>query len=127
MRHVFSMETEREKDLRTLAETIVMCQLKRKRGSCSPSACGECGTYRDLERCMGELPACDTLRVKNMAQELYGLRKFQYGMDKPSFRESIREWKEALWAYVYTSVGALLIAASVLVPALGLLYLLCMR
>lgn len=96
MKHVFSMETEREKDLQTLAETIVLCQLKMKKGSCAPAACARCGTYHELERCMAELPACDSLRVKNMAQELYGLKEFQYGLNKPSLKESVREWLDAI-------------------------------
>ena len=122
MRHVFSMETEREKDLRTLAETIVMCQLKRSGGRCRESDCGRCATYHDLGRCMDELPACDALRVKNLAQELYGLRRFQYGMDKPSWDERLREWGECAWTVAYTLVGGALIiaafSAAVILPIL---------
>ena len=82
MKHVFSMETEREKDLQTLAETIVNCQLRRKANACSDIDCGRCSTYEELARCMNELPACDSLRVRNMVQELYGYKEFQYGLDR---------------------------------------------
>lgn len=88
MKHVFSMDTERDKDLATLAETLVMCQLKRKSGACGEGACRVCQTCLELEQCMAQLPACDSLRVKNMAQELYGYREFQYGLDKPSGKKA---------------------------------------
>ena len=50
MRHVFSMETEREKDLLALAETIVNCRLKQKAGSCREADCRSCATYNELVR-----------------------------------------------------------------------------
>ena len=99
MRHVFSMETEREKDLQTLAETIVLCKLKLEQGGCVESGCKKCSTYAELEMCLRELPACDNLRVKNMAQGLYEQKRFQYGADgrKPLFNKEkfIKEAKEA--------------------------------
>ena len=118
MRHVFSMETEREKDLQALAETIVNCQLRRKAKSCRDNDCGRCPTYAHLERCMAELPSCDTLRVRNMAQELYGLREFQYGLDTPSFREWLREAGKCAWTIAYTLVGCALIGAAFIAAVL---------
>lgn len=113
MRHVFSMETEREKDLQTLAETIVLCQLKREKGSCARSSCQACATYAELEMCLRELPACDNLRVKNMAQALYELKAFQYGHDdrKPFKEKAIECLKIAgivVGGIVGISVGAIL-------------------
>ena len=111
MKHVFSMEMDRESDLQTLAETIVMCQLKRRGGMCRKSECSGCATQHDLEKCMDALPACDTLRVKNMAQDLYDVRKFQYGMDEPRGKEKLRELGEAAVTGIVTLVECLLVAA----------------
>ena len=124
MKHVFSMETEREKDLQTLAETIVSCQLKRKGRFCNSSRCADCPTLWELDACMKQLPACDSLRVKNLAQELYSLRAFQYGLDKPSARYILRETgKCILWAIAILAVtvgaGALMLAAALLPILLG--------
>lgn len=116
MKHVFSMEMERESDLQTLAETIVMCQLKKRGGMCRKSECSECATQHDLERCMDALPACDKLRVKNMAQDLYGVKKFQYGMDEPRGKEKLREWGEAAVALGVTLVEGLLVSAAIIAP-----------
>ena len=116
MKHVFSMEMDRESDLQTLAETIVMCQLKRRGGMCRKSECSGCATQHDLEKCMDALPACDTLRVKNMAQDLYDVRKFQYGMDEPRGKEKLREWGEAAVGGIVMLVGCSLVAAAIIVP-----------
>lgn len=116
MKHVFSMEMERESDLQTLAETIVMCQLKKRGGMCRKSECSGCATQHDLERCMDALPACDKLRVKNMAQDLYGVKKFQHGMDEPRGKEALREWGEAAVTLVVTLVEGLLVSAAMIAP-----------
>ena len=121
MRHVFSMETEREKDLQTLAETIVLCKLKLEQGGCVESSCKKCSTYAELEMCLRELPACDNLRVKNMAQELYELKRFQYGEGdrKPSFNKEkfIKEAKEIgiVSAQMVAAVFGIIIFAGVVV------------
>ena len=113
MRHVFSMDMDRDADLYTLAETAVMCRLKMESGSCKRGMCASCETRHELESCMSALPACDSLRVKNIAQDLYGKKRFQYGLDKPTRQESWEEIKDAI------KVGAITLLEVAVVVALG--------
>ena len=112
MRHAFSMDMGREQDLQTLAEAIVNCELKRKAGSCRAADCRSCATHGELERCLRELPACDHLRVKNMVQELYGLRAFQYGLDKPPLKDAVVETVKAVGVGLSYCVGGLLLCTA---------------
>ena len=44
-----------------LAETIVMCNLRVKKGLCVKKSCAGCGTWARLSDCMDQLPKCDWL------------------------------------------------------------------
>ena len=123
MKQVFSMETERDKDLMTLAETLVSCQLKRKSGSCRKSSCPTCQTYGELDLCMRQLPACDSLRVKHLAQELYSYREFQYGLDRMSPREVAVEVGRCAATVLGTIAGCIAIGAAFIGTIIGVLWL----
>lgn len=127
MRHAFSMDTGWEQDLQTIAETIVNCKLKQKTGSCRVEACQGCPTCGQLERCLGELSACDVLRVKNMAQELYEARAFQYGLDKPTLKESVKETMEAVGVGLLYFLGPFLFCFAIGAGALWLICAICGR
>ena len=84
MRQVFSLETEREKDLQTLGTAIATCEFRKRRKICRASECLACSTRRELDCCLEQLPACDSLRVKQLAMESYVMLEYRHGPAKPS-------------------------------------------
>lgn len=128
MRHVFSMDMDRDADLCAIAETAATCELKLESGSCRKGMCRTCETAHELELCVNALPACDSLRVKSLAQGFYQRKRFQYGLNEPKVGSPAwrREWKEALPTLVWTLAELLLIAAGSIGFLFGLMWL-CMR
>ena len=112
MRQVFSIDSMRDFDLATLAETMASCRLKQKGKSCRKDECGRCATQARLSACMEQLPDCDVLRVQNMAQEIYSVREFQLGLDRPSVKETLGEWAEAVLVGMATFIGSLLVVGA---------------
>ena len=108
MRQAFSIDSLMELDLSTLAETMASCRLKQKGRRCGKDDCGRCDTQARLSSCMEQLSDCDTLRVRNMAQEIYSAREFQLGLDRPSAKEAFGEWAEVALAGAAAFVGGLL-------------------
>ncbi len=64
MRQVFSLETEREKDLQTLGMAVALCEFRKRRKICREAECPSCKTRQEIDTCMEQLPACDSLRVE---------------------------------------------------------------
>ena len=126
-RHVFSMDMDRDSDLCAIAETAAMCQLKLESGSCRKGECRTCETAHELELCARALPACDSLRVKNLAQGFYQRRKFQYGLGEP--KAFSPEWRrqqlEALPDTLWTLAWLLLYCIGAAGFAFGLIWLCC--
>lgn len=121
MRQAFSIDSMRDMDLATLAETMASCHLRQRARSCGKDECGGCATHARLAACMEQLPDCDVLRVQNMAQEIYSVKEFQYGLDRPSAGEALKEWAEAGLAGAAAFIGGLLFAGAFALLALGLL------
>lgn len=108
MKHVFSMETEREKDLQTLADTLAFCMYKKDRGICRDSKCENCATRSELESCMEQLPACDSLRVKQLGFQSYSALAFTYGA-KRSARDVAAGAAKTVLQLIGQTVGILLL------------------
>ena len=84
MRQVFSLETEREKDLQTLGTAVALCEYRKRAKVCRKSECEACKTGQELRTCMEQLPACDSLRVEQLAMESYAMLEFGSPLAKPS-------------------------------------------
>ena len=91
MRNPFSMESPWGADLAAIAETIASCRLGKKMGKCRDEDCKSCSTRLELEACVGQLSACDSLRVKQMSQDFYAVKEFQHGADRMTFSEGLKE------------------------------------
>ena len=112
MRQVFSVETEREKDLQAVADTMASCQLKLDYKMCHPFECETCETYRELEACRRELCACDSLKVKQQAVASYRIMRFSFGLGERGgkVKNALKEAGSA----ALTGVGMLLACLAVL-------------
>ena len=84
MRQVFSLETEREKDLQTLGMAVASCEFRKRRKICRAGECPSCRTGQELRTCMEQLPSCDSLRVEQLAMESYAMLEYRHGPAKPS-------------------------------------------
>lgn len=110
MKHVFSMETDREKDLQTLADTMAFCEFKKDRGICGKGKCLGCATRSELESCLAQLPACDSLRVKQLGFQSYSALVFTYGA-KRSPGEAAAETAVTVVKSAGQAIGWLLLTA----------------
>ncbi len=105
MRQVFSLETEREKDLQTLGMAVALCEFRKRRKECRGHDCPACKTGQELQVCMEQLPACDSLRVEQLAIDSYAMLEYRHGLAKPSLG------RRALHAGALVAQGAGLLAA----------------
>lgn len=105
MRQVFSLETEREKDLQTLGTAVALCEFRKRRKICRAGECPSCRTGHELQACMEQLPSCDSLRVEQLAMESYAMLEYRHGPAKPSLG------KRALHAGALAAQGVGILAA----------------
>lgn len=88
-KQVFSFETDREKDLHAVAEAMALCRVSLEKGCCSPLQCQHCETHKEIELCFNELPACDRLRVKQVAADRSQFWRFRTG-EKKTIGDSVK-------------------------------------
>ena len=106
MRKAFSMESPWGADLVTIAESIASCRLGKKMGKCRDEDCKSCGVRLELEACAGQLSACDSLRVRQMARDFYAAKAFQHGADRMTFKEAVREAGSVVFWLVACALAA---------------------
>ena len=88
-KQVFSFETDREKDLQAVAEAMALCTVGLESGCCNPLKCEKCETHKEIELCFNELPACDRLRVKQIAANRGQYYRFMIG-EKKTIGKSVK-------------------------------------
>ena len=88
-KQVFSFETDREKDLHAVAEAMALCRVSLERECCNPLMCEKCEMRKEIELCFNELPACDRLRVKQIAAERSHFWRYRIG-EKKTIGDSVK-------------------------------------
>ena len=113
-KRVFSVETERDKDLYVLSATLATCRLKRRKKECIGDKCLTCPTLKNLAICMKELPACDKLRVEGQAEEMYDYLFMQHPPSDVLEKESKRRREEDTKELVATCLPCIALGAFII-------------
>lgn len=127
-KRVFSLETERDKDLDVLAATLADCRHKLGMDRCKLESCKSCERMYNIAICMKELPACDKLRVWGTADAMYARLSYHWATTEQREKvlaESKREDVKGRILLGVGMIGAVIIGCAILPAIMGIITLLC--